>query len=1051
MAHTFLVSDIADIEKCHCERGNTRAILVFFDDAPHAASYDLVFLDQTTRDIFCELVASIDRAISIKHGCGGVNTSHWVDDRAVRKCMKCGRDFSVAVRRHHCRLCGRVFCWACSDNSANLAELGFNKPVRVCGRCFDHIRDNRLQGLTVNGAAGHAGAGGVHNYNGQHAPHNVEKRLAAQQAAPAGSAAAPGAGGGSTAPATTVRKDSFSAVSSSSSSSAGTSASSSSSLAAAQSIHPHIDTKRPSDADEERIDALPSNPSPGPPDVERAASPFTIPTFAGGPNASPRGVTPRDGAFREGKRDRYGFIVGGEGTRGQDDRPYHRIHLAKQRKRWNQYLALHPSLDKTAELRRLVRKGIPPELRGSVWQVLSGSSERQAAHATGYYAELVRKAESAEHGSMAEIEKDLRRTFPDNHLYESEEGLAMLRRVLLAYSLHNPTVGYCQSMNFICALCLLFMDEEPAFWLLTVIVEELTCIDLGLPGSGQQMYYYQSDLAGVHIDQAVFGDLLAERLPRISAHFDKLSLPIGPFTVNWFLCLFVNTLPLETSLHVWDCMFSEGCKTLFRCALALMKVNEKTILATRDFEQVLLRSKNFHLAAAESSEFARVMFDDVWLGAFPMSRIDQLRKQHRAKIARELKERREALELNEEGVRVRPSQMVKPADKDNGDDHHDDDDDEDEEEDDQDADDAEERKREDGDKVADAASAGGAGDEAEGEGHEERDAHSTLHSSTILSSSLRAQLRLSEAALADPFAAFSPASTSPTNAADGDTAADNVDPKYAQRFKAFGDYIGPEHNADVIESYYTVEGGRDSRTEGRDSAAGDGEHEDVDDSASDDYITVEKPRALSSSQALPTSPPSSSAAAAQPSLPPRGKSASMSNIPPAVSGPHSRAMEARKRRTQSGAASPTGASQSLFGGWKSIFNRANNDKDAAAKVKSAKLADDEADDDSDDLPSPTPVSNYVKPALQAPDADDDEDEGKGPAPPRPVATSGPIFRRSPSDSPVNGVARPGVGALTKGLSASNSFHAQLPQGAGGKGAALYPRRTGGGSGGGSVE
>jgi hypothetical protein len=95
------------------------------------------------------------------------------------------------------------------------------------------------------------------------------------------------------------------------------------------------------------------------------------------------------------------------------------------------------------------------------------------------YAQLLREAEHAPTHAINEIEKDLKRTFPDNALFESKEGLDMLRRVLVAYSIHNARVGYCQSMNFVCALLLLFMDEEEAFWMLACIVEDLTCIDLG--------------------------------------------------------------------------------------------------------------------------------------------------------------------------------------------------------------------------------------------------------------------------------------------------------------------------------------------------------------------------------------------------------------------------------------------------------------------------------------------------------------------------------------------------------------------------------------------
>lgn len=52
-------------------------------------------------------------------------------------------------------------------------------------------------------------------------------------------------------------------------------------------------------------------------------------------------------------------------------------------------------------------------------------------------------------------------------------------------------------MNFICALLLLFMEEEAAFWMLSVIVEEITCVE-------GRSFYYQSDLKGVHVDDMVF-------------------------------------------------------------------------------------------------------------------------------------------------------------------------------------------------------------------------------------------------------------------------------------------------------------------------------------------------------------------------------------------------------------------------------------------------------------------------------------------------------------------------------------------------------------------
>ena len=48
--------------------------------------------------------------------------------------------------------------------------------------------------------------------------------------------------------------------------------------------------------------------------------------------------------------------------------------------------------------------------------------------------------------SFLQIELDLLRTLPNNRHYDTTnaDGIPKLRRVLLAYSLHNPDVEYCQ-------------------------------------------------------------------------------------------------------------------------------------------------------------------------------------------------------------------------------------------------------------------------------------------------------------------------------------------------------------------------------------------------------------------------------------------------------------------------------------------------------------------------------------------------------------------------------------------------------------------------------
>ncbi|MED6133683.1 hypothetical protein PIB30_030444 [Stylosanthes scabra] len=105
------------------------------------------------------------------------------------------------------------------------------------------------------------------------------------------------------------------------------------------------------------------------------------------------------------------------------------------------------------ELEFLVQGGVPKDLRGEVWQAFVGVKTRRVK---SYYEDLlaqettfVESNEQHEPSTTAsgkwkkQIEKDITRTFP-GHPALDEHGRNSLRRVLLAYARHNPSVGYCQ-------------------------------------------------------------------------------------------------------------------------------------------------------------------------------------------------------------------------------------------------------------------------------------------------------------------------------------------------------------------------------------------------------------------------------------------------------------------------------------------------------------------------------------------------------------------------------------------------------------------------------
>lgn len=46
----------------------------------------------------------------------------WVDDELVNNCHICNKEFSIYYRKHHCRVCGRIFCYECSTNFVDVPE-----------------------------------------------------------------------------------------------------------------------------------------------------------------------------------------------------------------------------------------------------------------------------------------------------------------------------------------------------------------------------------------------------------------------------------------------------------------------------------------------------------------------------------------------------------------------------------------------------------------------------------------------------------------------------------------------------------------------------------------------------------------------------------------------------------------------------------------------------------------------------------------------------------------------------------------------------------------
>jgi len=62
---------------------------------------------------------------------------------------------------------------------------------------------------------------------------------------------------------------------------------------------------------------------------------------------------------------------------------------------------------------------------------------------------------------------------------------------------------------------------------------------------------------------------MRDRLPILCQHLEKFNFDIDLLVTKWLICLFVNHLPLETELAVWDLFFIKGISVLIRVGLTL--------------------------------------------------------------------------------------------------------------------------------------------------------------------------------------------------------------------------------------------------------------------------------------------------------------------------------------------------------------------------------------------------------------------------------------------------------------------------------------------------
>jgi len=364
------------------------------------------------------------------------------------------------------------------------------------------------------------------------------------------------------------------------------------------------------------------------------------------------------------ERDRYGFKKATDKISLVEYDAWHgkyEDHVSRRRNKWMALMkkeglsTSNPSQfpEPSEKVKRYTRKGYPPEWRGAMWWFYSGGQQRLRDHdMAGLYSSLVARVNQGElnKDDREAIERDLDRTFPDNihfrpdpsHIDDGDDDenetdepslIRDLRQVLSAFALNNPGIGYCQSLNSLAGLLLLFLkqDTEKAFVLLSIITQE------HLPGA------HARSLANTEVNVLMM--LIRDYLPKVWNSINDTDLvnsgpgskahPDSKFTrqptvalscTSWFMSIFVGVLPIETVLRVWDAFLYEGPRALYRYALAIFKLGESEIRKYRPGDgEVFMTVQNLPRRCLNPNILHDIAFVKKGFGSLTQNVIDQKR------------------------------------------------------------------------------------------------------------------------------------------------------------------------------------------------------------------------------------------------------------------------------------------------------------------------------------------------------------------------------------------------------------------------------------------
>ena len=264
--------------------------------------------------------------------------------------------------------------------------------------------------------------------------------------------------------------------------------------------------------------------------------------------------------------DRYGFVHKEPPAKieMQSNEQRRTKKWVKMLAEWNQNPAQLPN-----KFEKRLRKGIPDLVRGEVWRRLLGVP-KILIEQEGKYKEMLDYG--LEHSKdIRQIDLDVNRTYRNHIMFRDKDSTkqCMLHRVLVAYSIYNSEIGYCQGMSHIAALLLMYMNEEDSFWSLSTLMssDKHAMHGFFIPGFPKLRRF------SAHHDR-----IIKKLLPKVYKRFKEFQIDSTLYTLKWFFQCFLDKVPFTLTLRLWDNFIYCGEIILTSMSYTLLRLHKKAIL-----------------------------------------------------------------------------------------------------------------------------------------------------------------------------------------------------------------------------------------------------------------------------------------------------------------------------------------------------------------------------------------------------------------------------------------------------------------------------------------